>query len=162
MESDCRFMREALIEAEKAFDQGEVPVGAVLVKDNEVIARAHTLVEMLSDATAHAEMLCLKNGAKMLSNWRLLDATLYCTLEPCPMCAGAMIHSRLKRLVWGAPDLRCGAHGSWVNLLDLEHPIHRIMVTTRIMKEECAQWMKAFFKSRRLENENGRCIRGTG
>ena len=162
MESDCRFMREALIEAEKAFDQGEVPVGAVLVKDNEVIARAHNLVEMLSDATAHAEMLCLKNGAKMLSNWRLLDATLYCTLEPCPMCAGAMIHSRLKRLVWGAPDLRCGAHGSWVNLLDLEHPIHRIMVTTRIMKEECAQWMKAFFKSRRLENENGRCIRGTG
>ena len=157
---NCRFMREALIEAEKAFDHGEVPVGAVLVVGNEVIARAHNLVETLSDATAHAEMLCLKRGAGTLSNWRLLDATLYCTLEPCPMCAGAMIHSRLKHLVWGAPDLRCGAHGSWVNLLDLEHPIHRLTATTGIMKEECARLMKAFFKSRRLENENGKCIRG--
>lgn len=159
MESDCRFMHEALIEAEKAFDKGEVPVGAVLVMGNEVIARAHNLVETLSDATAHAEMLCLKRGAEMLSNWRLLDATLYCTLEPCPMCAGAMIHSRLKRLVWGAPDLRCGAHGSWVNLLDLEHPIHRLMTTTGIMKEECAQLMKAFFKSRRLDQKSSKIDR---
>jgi tRNA(adenine34) deaminase len=159
--SDSRFMQEALIEAGKAFDRGEVPVGAVLVIGNEVVARAHNLVETLSDATAHAEMLCLKKGAEILSNWRLLDATLYCTLEPCPMCAGAMIHSRLKHLVWGAPDLRCGAHGSWVNLLDLEHPIHRLTVATGMMKEECAQLMKAFFKSRRVENENGRCIRGT-
>lgn len=155
---DAYFMKEALIEAQKAFVKGEVPIGAVLVIGDEIIARAHNLVETLSDATAHAEMLCLKKGAEALSNWRLLNVTLYCTLEPCPMCAGAMIHSRLKRLVWGAPDLRCGAHGSWVNLLDLEHPIHRLDTATGIMKEECAQLMRAFFKSRRLEYDHGKCL----
>jgi tRNA(adenine34) deaminase len=154
-------MKEALVEAEKAFAKREVPVGAVLVINDEVVARAHNLVESLSDATAHAELLCLKKGAEILSNWRLLDATLYCTLEPCPMCAGAMIHSRLKHLVWGAPDLRCGAHGSWVNLLDIEHPIHRLHTTKGIMKEECAQWMRTFFKSRRLEKDDGKYIQGT-
>src|SRR3990172_2440938 len=106
-----RWMHEAIAEAKAAFAKGEVPVGAVLVKEGVVIARAHNLVESASDATAHAEMLCLKKGADFLKNWRLLGATLYCTLEPCPMCAGAMIHSRLERLVWGAPDVRCGAHG---------------------------------------------------
>jgi tRNA(adenine34) deaminase len=152
-------MKEALVEAEKAFAKGEVPVGAVLVVDKEIISRAHNLVESLSDATAHAEMLCIKRGSKVLSNWRLLDATLYCTLEPCPMCAGAMVHSRIKHLVWGAPDLRCGAHGSWVNLLDIEHPIHRLQTTTGIMEEECAQLMQTFFKSRRLEKDGGKGIR---
>lgn len=161
MEFDHRFMREAIIEAEKAFAKKEVPVGAVLVIGDDVIARAHNLVESLSDATAHAELLCLKKGYEILSNWRLLDATLYCTLEPCSMCAGAMLQSRLKRLVWGAPDLRCGAHGSWVNLLDCEYSIHHLHTTKEVMKEECAQLMKAFFKSRRLENERGQCIRGT-
>jgi tRNA(adenine34) deaminase len=149
LESDSHFMREALIEAEKAFTKGEVPVGAILVVGDNIIARAHNLVESLSDATAHAELLCLRKGAEILSNWRLLDASLYCTLEPCPMCAGAMIHSRLKRLIWGAPDFRCGAHGSWINLLDLEHPIHRLNTTIGIMKEESAHLMRAFFKARR-------------
>ncbi len=152
MENDQYFMREALIEAQKAYAKKEVPIGAVLVVHSEVIARAHNLVETLSDATAHAEMLCLKKGAEILSNWRLLDASLYCTLEPCPMCAGAMIHSRLKRLVWGAPDLRCGAHGSWVNLLDIDHPIHRLETTTGILKEECTELMRSFFRLRRVEN----------
>src|SRR5579871_859934 len=142
MDNDQYFMREALIEAQKAYEKKEVPVGAVLVVHSEVIARTHNLVEALRDATAHAELLCLKKGSEILSNWRLLDATLYCTLEPCPMCAGAMIHSRLKHLVWGAPDLRCGAHGSWVNLLDIEHPIHRLDTTTGILKEECAELMR--------------------
>jgi tRNA(adenine34) deaminase len=159
LESDNRFMCEALIEAETAFAKGEVPVGAVLVVNGEVIARAHNLVESLADATAHAELLCLRKGAEILNNWRLLEGTLYCTLEPCPMCAGAMIHSRLKRLVWGAPDLRCGAHGSWVNLLDAEHPIHQLTATTGVMKEECAEIMKTFFKLRRFEKEDGMCIR---
>ena len=154
MENDQYFMREALSEAQKAYEKKEVPIGAVLVIGGEVIARAHNLVETLSDATAHAELLCLKKGAEILSNWRLLDATLYCTLEPCPMCAGAMIHSRLKRLVWGAPDLRCGAHGSWVNLLDIEHPIHRLETTTGILKEECTELMRSFFRLRRIENGN--------
>ncbi len=146
-------MKEALAEAEKAFAKGEVPVGAVLVVNDKIIARAHNLVESLSDATAHAEMLCLKRGAEILSNWRLLNTTLYCTLEPCPMCAGAMIHSRIKRLIWGAPDVRCGAHGSWINLLDIEHPIHCVQTTSGIMREECAQLIRTFFKSRRLERE---------
>jgi tRNA(adenine34) deaminase len=158
LESEKYFMQEALAEAKKAFAKGEVPVGAVLVVSNKVIARAHNLVESLSDATAHAELLCLKKGAEILGNWRLLEATLYCTLEPCPMCAGAMIHSRLHRLVWGAPDLRCGAHGSWVNLLEVEHPIHQLSTATGLLQEECAQLMKTFFKLRRLEKGNGKCI----
>ena len=154
-------MREALVEAEKAFSKREVPIGAVLVVENEIIARAHNLVESFSDATAHAELLCLKKGAEILGNWRLLGATLYCTLEPCPMCAGAMIHSRLNRLVWGAPDLRCGVHGSWINFLDVEHPIHQLTITREFMKEECAQCMRSFFKMRRTETKNGKNIRRT-
>ncbi len=156
MATDEYFMKEALAEAESAFAKGEVPVGAVLVCEGKIIGRAHNLVESLSDATAHAELLCLRQGAKAAQNWRLLKAVLYCTLEPCPMCAGAMIHSRLERLVWGAPDIRCGAHGSWVNLLDLEHPIHRLQTTTGVLKEECAQLMKDFFKMRR--KEHGDCV----
>ena len=142
-------MREALIEAEIAYGQGEVPVGAVLVHRNKVIARAHNLVETLCDATAHAEMLCLRKGAEVLGNWRLLEAILYCTLEPCPMCAGAMIHSRVERIVWGAPDLRCGAHGSWVNLLDVQHPIHQMDVTKGVLSQESSELMKSFFKLQR-------------
>ena len=150
MASDAEFMREALLEAQVAFAKGEVPVGAVLVHQGEIIARAHNLVESLRDATAHAEMLCLKLGAEALENWRLIGATLYCTLEPCPMCAGAMIHSRLERLVWGAPDLRCGAHGSWVNILDAGHPIHQPLVASGVLAEECAALMRTFFKQRRI------------
>jgi tRNA(adenine34) deaminase len=142
-------MRFALAEAEKAFAMGEVPVGAVLVYEGKVIAEAHNRVESWRDATAHAEMLCLKLGAQVLGNWRLTGATLYCTLEPCPMCAGAMIHSRLEKVVWGAPDVRCGAHGSWVNILEADHPIHQPLVTSGILKEECAHLMKTFFVQRR-------------
>ncbi len=152
-------MREALLEAEKAFAKGEVPVGAVLVHQGEIIARAHNLVESLRDATAHAEMLCLKMGAEVLENWRLVGATLYCTLEPCPMCAGAMIHSRLERLVWGAPDLRCGAHGSWVNILDAGHPIHQPQVASGVLAEECGVLMRTFFKQRRMEKCDGEVVR---
>lgn len=158
MQSDEHFMREALKEAELAFSKNEVPIGAVLVHEGEIIARGHNLVEAGCDATAHAEMLCLKIGAEVLRNWRLLGATLYCTLEPCPMCAGAMIHSRLERLVWGAPDLRCGAHGSWVNLLDTQHPIHQLKVTSGVMKEECAVLMRNFFKKRRVEKWDGEVV----
>lgn len=149
---DERWMQEALIEAKKGATHGEVPVGAVIVYKGEIIARAHNLVEERQSALAHAEMLCLEKAAIVLKNWRLLDATLYCTLEPCPMCAGAMIHSRLKRLVWGAKDLRCGAHGSFVDLLGLEHPIHNMEVTAGVLSELCAQEIKAFFVKRRGEN----------
>lgn len=151
MEWDQHFMNEAFMEAEKAFSQGEVPIGAVLVVDQKIIARAHNLVETCADPTAHAEILCLKKGAEILKNWRLLKATLYCTLEPCPMCAGAMIHSRLHRLVWGAPDVRCGAQGSWIDLFEQPHPIHQVNVTSGLLKKECADLMKSFFKIRRVE-----------
>jgi tRNA(adenine34) deaminase len=153
MENDIHYMQEALYEARIAFDKGEVPIGAVLVHGQTIIARAHNGVEALRDATAHAEMLVLRQGANILGNWRLLETTLYCTLEPCPMCAGAMIHSRVSRLVWGAPDLRCGAHGSWVNLLDIEHPIHCIETARGVLQEECADLMRTFFKQRRSHGE---------
>ncbi len=156
---DEQFMREALKEAELAFEKGEVPIGAVLVQNNTIIARAHNLVESSHDAMAHAEILCLKQGAMHLNNWRLLNTTLYCTLEPCPMCAGAMIHSRLERLVWGAPDLRCGAHGSWVNLLDIKHPIHQLQITSHLLQDECSDLLKRFFKMQRKEKSHGATIR---
>lgn len=146
---DQFFMRMALEEAELAYSKGEVPVGAVLVLEGKVIARAHNRVESLQDATAHAEILCLKEGARVLKNWRLLQTTLYCTLEPCPMCAGAMIHSRVGRLVWGAQDLRCGAHGSWVDLFAQRHPIHQMAVEGGVQAERPADLMRQFFKARR-------------
>ena len=159
MLSDEEYMHQALIEAKLAFDKAEVPVGAVIVHQGKVIARAHNLVELCKDATAHAELLCIQKAASVLDNWRLLDATLYCTLEPCPMCAGAMIHARLARIVWGAPDLRCGANGSWVDIMSIHHPIHQLEVIRGVLKEECAELMRTFFKLRREEKENVSAIR---
>ncbi len=147
--NDEFFMREALKEAKKAFDSDEVPVGAVLVLENHVIARGHNQVELLQDATAHAEMLCLTSGASLLHNWRLTDTTLYCTLEPCPMCAGALFASRIERLVWGAPDLRLGANGSWIDLFSQKHPMHSIQVTGHILESESADLMTRFFQKKR-------------
>lgn len=142
-------MKEALREAEIAFHLGEVPIGAVLVFDGKIVARAHNLVESLQDASAHAEMLCLRSAAKIFDNWRLKGATLYSTLEPCSMCAGFMLLSRIETLVWGAPDIRHGAHGSWVNLLETSHPTHQLQVRTGILQEEASALMKKFFKMRR-------------
>ena len=143
-------MKEALKEAKKAYANGEVPVGAVLVFENEIIARGHNQVELLQDATAHAEMLCITSAASSIGNWRLEGTTLYCTLEPCAMCAGALLASRIKRLVWAAPDLRLGANGSWVDLFAKKHPMHAIEVQGRILEEESAVLMRAFFQERRV------------
>lgn len=153
MNSDTYYMQEALKEAEKAFSLGEVPVGAVLVYREEIIARAHNQIETFQDASAHAELICLRKGSLYLKNWRLSETTLYCTLEPCCMCAGAMILSRIDRLVWGAKDLRHGAHGSWVNLLDTPHPIHRFETCPHVLEKEAAALMVSFFQKRRRENE---------
>ena len=142
-------MKEALREAKKAFDADEVPVGAVLVVAGRVVARGHNQVEALRDATAHAEMLCLTAGSAAVGDWRLNEATLYCTLEPCSMCAGAMLLSRVGRLVWGAPDLRHGAHGSWVNLFEKPHPTHELAISKGILEAECALLMRDFFQRRR-------------
>lgn len=148
---DERFMQEAFKEAMKAFRAKEVPVGAVLVFEGKVIARGHNQVELLKDPTAHAEMLCLGGGAQALDNWRLLGTTLYCTIEPCAMCAGAMLLGRIKRLVWGAPDIRHGANGSWVDLFSKPHPMHTIEIASGVMAGECGMILTDFFRKRRSE-----------
>lgn len=142
-------MEAALKEAQKAYEQGEVPVGAVLVYRNEIIANGYNQVETLKDATAHAEMICLKRGAIALGNWRLTETTLYCTLEPCAMCAGALILSRVETLVWGAPDLRHGADGTLYHVLDTAHPIHQVRVRRGVKKEASAELLQKFFRERR-------------
>ena len=148
-EFDKECMTVALTEAKRAYQLGEVPVGAVLVLDNKIISRAHNLVETNKDATAHAEILCMKAATKQIDDWRLCNSTLYVTLEPCSMCAGAAILSRLKRIVFGADDLRHGAAGSWVNLFKKKHPIHQIEIISGLMKDESKQLMQNFFKERR-------------
>ena len=148
-DSDELFMLEALKEAEKAFQLDEVPVGAVAVLEGSVIARAFNQVESLKDASAHAELLCLKEAAKQLGRWRLFDVTLYSTLEPCCMCAGALFSFRIQRLVWGAPDIRQGADGSFASLLSLEHPIHRFEVRKHVLPNRSSEMMKTFFQGKR-------------
>lgn len=146
-----KWMKMALEEAVKAKECEEVPVGALIVYQGECIARAHNLVESRQDPTAHAEILCLQQAAATLGNWRLSKAILYCTLEPCPMCAGAMINARLGELVWGAPDLRQGGDGSFIDLLKPAHPIHNFPITRGICAEESAHLMLEFFKTRRVK-----------
>lgn len=150
---DEKFMLAALREAWKAFCADEVPVGAVLVHKQEIISRGYNQVEMLSDATAHAEMLCITAGEAAMENWRLADTTLYCTIEPCSMCAGAMLLTRIPQLVWGAPDLRHGANGSWVDLLSTRHPMHTISVRSGVYQEYAATLMRDFFQLKRQQKE---------
>lgn len=150
---DEKFMLEALKQAWKAFVADEVPVGAVLVHKGHIISRGHNQVEMLKDATAHAEMLCITAGEAALENWRLADTILYCTIEPCTMCAGAMLLSRVPQLVWGAPDIRHGANGSWINVFEKIHPTHTLKIRNGILQEYCAALLRDFFQKRRADNE---------
>lgn len=152
-DEDEHFMLEALKEAWKAFKADEVPVGAVLVKDKHVISRGHNQVEILKDATAHAEMICITAGEAALDNWRLTNTTLYCTIEPCTMCAGAIFLSRVSALVWGAPDVRHGANGSWVDLFKPTHATHSLQVRKGVLKDYCAQILKDFFRIQRKKND---------
>ncbi len=149
-------MLEALKEAWKAFKADEVPVGAVLVKDHRIIARGFNQVEMLKDATAHAEMLCITSGEAACDNWRLTGTTLYCTIEPCSMCAGAMLLSRVTALVWGAPDIRHGANGSWVDLFDSPHPTHSMTIRRGVLEEQAAFLIREFFQNRRKKKSEQR------
>lgn len=152
-------MLEALKEAWKAWEKKEVPVGAVLVQNGQVIARGHNQTELLNDATAHAEMLCLTAGEAALENWRLADTVLYSTVEPCSMCLGALLLTRVPELVWGAPDIRHGANGSWVDLLALKHPTHQVIVRSGVLQELCGELMRTFFRERREEKRGGGCGR---
>jgi tRNA(adenine34) deaminase len=150
---DEYWMRVAMSLAEEAEAQGEVPVGAVLVKDNQLLATGFNLSISEHDCSAHAEMACIRAAGKWIENYRLLDTTLYVTLEPCPMCAGAMVHARIARLVFGATDLKTGAAGSVMNLL--QHPAlnHQLEITSGVLAEPCAAQLSAFFKRRRAEKK---------
>jgi len=149
LSDDERFMVEALREAWRAFHKEEVPVGAVVVHQGTIIGRGHNQVEMLQDATAHAEILAIGAASESMGGWRLEGCTLYSTLEPCCMCAGACFLSRVDRIVWGAPDVRHGANGSFIDLFSLSHPTHKIDVTPHLLKQWCVRPIQLFFKKKR-------------
>lgn len=144
-------MNLALAQAELAFLKGEVPVGAVIVLEGRPLALAHNRVEELHDVTAHAEILAIREASAQIGNWRLLEATLYCTLEPCAMCASAMLLARLKRVVYAAPDIRFGAAGSFINLFAEKHPCHQLTPEVGPCGGASAQLMRRFFQERRKE-----------
>lgn len=145
LESDAGYMDLALAEAVKAATAGEVPVGAVIVSNDGVIARGFNQPISANDATAHAEMIALREAGRALRNYRLTGVTMYCTVEPCIMCAGAMIHARIARLVFGTPDLRVGAAGSIYNVLTDPRLNHRVEVVTGVREDECAALLRSFF-----------------
>lgn len=142
-------MTRALELARQARDHGEVPVGAIVVHDGAVIGEGFNQPISLADPSAHAEMQAMRMAARRLDNYRLLDATVYVTLEPCAMCAGAMVHARIKRLVYGAADPKTGATGSVFNLVQAEQLNHRLEVEGGVMKKECGELLKDFFRNRR-------------
>ena len=159
--SDEAFMREALRQAQKAFEKEEVPVGAVVVCAGRIIARAYNQVEMLKDATAHAEMLAITAAEAAMGDWRLNECDLYVTKEPCPMCAGALVHVRMRRVIFGCEDPRGGAAGGIVNLLQMPGLNHRCEIVSGVLRDEGAQLLQGFFRARR---EDGRtsCSPGGG
>lgn len=144
------WMREALKEAQRASDENEVPVGAVVVYRNKLIAKAHNQIKRLKDPTAHAEMIALTSAANFLQNERLLNASIYVTIEPCAMCAGAIILGRLKRLVFGAPDPKTGACGSVTDLLSNERLNHHVQLEKGVLEKECSLLLREFFKAKRI------------
>ena len=146
MEENNKFMKEALKEAKKAYDKLEVPVGAVIVKDGKIIARAYNQKETKFDTTKHAEILAIQKASKKLNSWRLLDCEMYVTLEPCSMCAGALINARIKKVYIGALDEKTGAAGSVLNLFEDYTFNHKVEIEKGIMKEQCENLLKDFFK----------------
>ena len=146
---DILYMKAALKEAEKAAEKLEVPIGAVLVLNGEIIARAHNLRETEQSAVAHAELMVIEQACKKLGTWRLEDATLYVTLEPCPMCSGAIILSRVKRVVYGASDPKGGCVGTFMNLLTDERFNHQSEVTAGVLAQECGNILSEFFRDLR-------------
>ncbi|MBQ1393620.1 MAG: tRNA adenosine(34) deaminase TadA [Lachnospiraceae bacterium] len=144
-----KFMKEALKEAKKAYDKLEVPVGAIIVKDGKIIARAHNLKETKFDTTNHAEIIAIQKASKKLKSWRLLDCEMYVTLEPCSMCAGAIINSRIKKVYIGSMNPKAGCAGSVLNLLQVEKFNHQAEIETGILGDECSHMLTAFFKKLR-------------
>lgn len=146
---DERFMEQALQEARKAYELDEVPIGAVIVKDGAIISRGHNLRETERDPTLHAEIAAIRDAARTLGGWRLSGCDLYVTIEPCPMCAGAILQSRIRRVIFGARDPKAGCAGSLYNLLIDERFNHRTEVTEGILAEECSRIMKDYFRQKR-------------
>ena len=155
LQSDHYFMGEALRQAAKAYEAEEVPVGAVVVREGRIIGRAFNQVELLKDATAHAEMLAVTQAEEAVGDWRLTDCTIYITKEPCPMCAGAIVHARLARVVFGVSDTKAGAAGSAMNLLQFPTLNHRCEITSGVREAECRALLRNFFAEQRLKPENG-------
>ncbi len=153
LESDQYFMGEALRLALRAYQAEEVPIGAVVVRAGRIIARAWNQVELLKDATAHAEMLALTQAEGAVGDWRLTDCTLYVTKEPCPMCAGAIVHTRLARVVFGAPDPKGGAAGGAMNLLQFPTLNHRCEITAGVRLDECRDLLRQFFAEQRTRKD---------
>ena len=154
MEEKNKFMKQALKEAKKAYEKLEVPVGAVIVKDGKIIAKAHNLKETKTDTTKHAEILAIQKASKKLESWRLLDCEMYVTLEPCSMCAGAIINSRIKKVYIGALDEKTGAAGSVLNLFEDYKFNHKVEVEKGVMQKECENILKDFFKMLRKYKKN--------
>ena len=148
---DEYFMREALRQAQKAYAAGEVPVGTVIVRRDKIVARAYNQVELLKDATAHAEMLALTQAEAAVGDWRLTDCDLYVTKEPCAMCAGALVHTRIRRVIFGCPDPSAGAAGSMMNLLQMPTLNHHCEITSGVLHRECTAILQDFFRTRRDE-----------
>jgi tRNA(adenine34) deaminase len=146
---DEYFMREALRQAQKAYAAEEVPVGAVVVRESKIIARAYNQVELLKDATAHAEMIALTQAEAAVGDWRLTNCDLYVTKEPCAMCAGAVVHTRIRRVIFGCADDSAGAAGSMINLLQMVTLNHRCEITSGVLQKECAAILQDFFRERR-------------
>jgi tRNA(adenine34) deaminase len=153
--TDDHFMREALRQARKAARQDEVPIGAVIVHQGNIIARAWNQVETLKDATAHAEMLALTQAESAMGDWRLNECDLYVTKEPCPMCAGAIVHCRIRRVIFGCPDIKGGAAGGFWNLLQAPNLNHSCEITPSVLGDECVQVLKEFFTEARKRKQDG-------
>lgn len=149
MNTDEHFMIAALKEAAKAYEKNEVPIGAVIVVDNKIIARGHNLRETTNDPTMHAEIVAIRKACKKKKSWRLEDATIYVTVEPCSMCAGTILWSRIKRVVYGTKDPKGGALGSSFNLYEQPNLNHHPLISGGVLEEKCSNIVKEFFKSKR-------------
>ena len=152
--NDVYFMREALRQALKAFEAEEVPVGAIVLCAGKIVGRAYNQVELLKDATAHAEMLALTQAQAAVGDWRLTECDLYVTKEPCAMCAGALVHTRIRRVVFGCADASAGAAGSVINLLQMPGFNHRCDIASGVLQNECAAILQDFFRKRRGEKNS--------
>ncbi len=152
--NDAKYMRSAIQQAEIARENGDVPIGAVIVHEGRIIARAYNQRELLKDPTAHAEIIALTQAAAALETWRLNNCTMYVTLEPCPMCAGALVLARIDRLVYGCDDPKTGAVRSLYNIVQDQRLNHRLEVTSSVLADECAALLQNFFTRRRIENSS--------